>query len=207
MPYKTGIRLLGVARNPANGFPARLLGRHATERGAPLHDDQRLFKFLILEVVQAGLTYQDPRALGNSKNLGYRRRNQNMTYDKKVQIRVTEFIRNSKRPIRPTISQGSPFKDYCYLNDEQEKECTEFLYKEGMFITTASGEDPNQLLWDGIDHVILSLSIKGEEYLYRLKQPTVAWIKRNWFPAVVAAITTGSSIASITLNIVLKSTG
>ncbi len=26
MPYKTGIRLLGVARNPANGFPARLLG-------------------------------------------------------------------------------------------------------------------------------------------------------------------------------------
>ena len=25
MPYKTGIRLLGVARNPANGFPARLL--------------------------------------------------------------------------------------------------------------------------------------------------------------------------------------
>ena len=26
MPHKTGIRLLGVARNPANGFPARLLG-------------------------------------------------------------------------------------------------------------------------------------------------------------------------------------
>ena len=26
MPYKTGIRLIGVARNPANGFPARLLG-------------------------------------------------------------------------------------------------------------------------------------------------------------------------------------
>ena len=29
MPYKTGIRLLGVARNPANGFPARLLGTPA----------------------------------------------------------------------------------------------------------------------------------------------------------------------------------
>ena len=26
MPYKTVIRLPGVARNPANGFPARLLG-------------------------------------------------------------------------------------------------------------------------------------------------------------------------------------
>ena len=26
IPHKTGIRLLGVARNPANGFPARLLG-------------------------------------------------------------------------------------------------------------------------------------------------------------------------------------
>ena len=31
MPYKTGLRLLGVARNPANGFPARLLG--AATRG------------------------------------------------------------------------------------------------------------------------------------------------------------------------------
>jgi hypothetical protein len=27
MPYKTGLGLLGVARNPANGFPARSLGR------------------------------------------------------------------------------------------------------------------------------------------------------------------------------------
>ena len=31
MPYKTGIRLLGVARNPANGFPARLLGMQRAE--------------------------------------------------------------------------------------------------------------------------------------------------------------------------------
>ena len=30
MPYKTGLRLLGVARNPANGFPARLLGEGFT---------------------------------------------------------------------------------------------------------------------------------------------------------------------------------
>ena len=34
MPYKTGIRLLGVARNPANGFPARLLGGHCLSFGA-----------------------------------------------------------------------------------------------------------------------------------------------------------------------------
>ena len=31
MPYKTGIRLLGVARNPANGFPARLLAEEDAE--------------------------------------------------------------------------------------------------------------------------------------------------------------------------------
>ena len=30
MPYKTGLRLLGVARNPANGFPARLLEQYLT---------------------------------------------------------------------------------------------------------------------------------------------------------------------------------
>ena len=28
VPYKTGIRLLGVALNPADGFPARLLEVH-----------------------------------------------------------------------------------------------------------------------------------------------------------------------------------
>ena len=32
MPYKTGIRLLSVARNPANGFPARLLGLNPSNR-------------------------------------------------------------------------------------------------------------------------------------------------------------------------------
>ena len=31
MPYKTGLRLLGVARNPANGFPARLLAHQLFE--------------------------------------------------------------------------------------------------------------------------------------------------------------------------------
>ena len=35
MPYKTGIRLLGVARNPANGFPARLLD-HSPQNMATL---------------------------------------------------------------------------------------------------------------------------------------------------------------------------
>ena len=30
MPHKTIIRLSGVARNPANGFPARLLGLEVT---------------------------------------------------------------------------------------------------------------------------------------------------------------------------------
>ena len=42
MPYKTGIRLLGVARNPANGFPARLLGERARPRD--LYDVISLFR-------------------------------------------------------------------------------------------------------------------------------------------------------------------
>ena len=33
MLHKTGIRLLGVARNQANGFPARLLGRRSLRIG------------------------------------------------------------------------------------------------------------------------------------------------------------------------------
>ena len=38
MPYKTGIRLLGVARNPANGFPARLLNQ---SQGGMVHFEGR----------------------------------------------------------------------------------------------------------------------------------------------------------------------
>ena len=34
MPHKTIIRLSGVARNPANGFPARLLGWRNSRREA-----------------------------------------------------------------------------------------------------------------------------------------------------------------------------
>ena len=35
MPHKTGIRLIGVAQNPANGFPARLLEVHLGRNIAP----------------------------------------------------------------------------------------------------------------------------------------------------------------------------
>ena len=48
MPYKTIIRLSGVARNPANGFPARPLGQFVHQgsgrgeayRHSPLADGQ-----------------------------------------------------------------------------------------------------------------------------------------------------------------------
>ena len=41
MSYQTGIRLFCVAQNPANGFPARLLGTglSAMEHNHPLHVD------------------------------------------------------------------------------------------------------------------------------------------------------------------------
>ena len=37
MPHKTIIRLSGVARNPANGFPARLLDAHGREAAEVQH--------------------------------------------------------------------------------------------------------------------------------------------------------------------------
>ena len=47
MPYKTVIRLLGVARNPANGFPARLLGgwRRSCEANVSLRHLRRSYPF------------------------------------------------------------------------------------------------------------------------------------------------------------------
>ena len=37
VPYKTGIRLLDVAQNPADGFPARLLVRRRMDHGHPIN--------------------------------------------------------------------------------------------------------------------------------------------------------------------------
>ena len=68
MPYKTVIRLLGVARNPANGFPARLLdpvalarlcliGSEIQQRGFYLGQDDLVSLLLDLEDPQTVIDY------------------------------------------------------------------------------------------------------------------------------------------------------
>src|ERR1700686_310399 len=42
----------------ATGSDARMLAYHDEEWGFPLHDDRRLFEFLVLEGAQAGLSWQ-----------------------------------------------------------------------------------------------------------------------------------------------------
>ena len=42
----------------ATGSDARMLAYHDQEWGVPLHDDRRLFEFLVLEGAQAGLSWQ-----------------------------------------------------------------------------------------------------------------------------------------------------
>ena len=52
MPCKTGIRLLGVARNPANGFPARLLeGGY----GAAYYTSEQSQENLLIQMKSIGL--------------------------------------------------------------------------------------------------------------------------------------------------------
>ena len=63
MPYKTVIRLLGVARNPANGFPARLLGRLLMNLLAALAEFELE---MIRERVKAGVD----RARRQGKHIG-----------------------------------------------------------------------------------------------------------------------------------------
>jgi hypothetical protein len=43
VPHKTGIRLIGVAQNPANGFPARLLGANQMVSGLFINYKTGLF--------------------------------------------------------------------------------------------------------------------------------------------------------------------
>jgi hypothetical protein len=42
-----------------------------------------------------------------------------------------------------------------------------------------------------------ALTPKGERRLYKLEHPVRAWVKANWFPFLVACVTTGVGIASV----------
>ena len=58
MPYKTIIRLSGVAQNPANGFPARPLVEHYEDKHYPIGPPDPVVA-IEFEMDQRGLTRQD----------------------------------------------------------------------------------------------------------------------------------------------------
>ena len=43
---------------------------------------------------------------------------------------------------------------------------------------------------------------KGEQRLYELEYPVRAWLQRNWFPFVVACVTTGVGAAGVIASFV-----
>lgn len=43
---------------------------------------------------------------------------------------------------------------------------------------------------------------KGEERLYELEHPVRAWLQRNWFPFVVACVTTVVGVAGVVVPLV-----
>ena len=49
------------------------------------------------------------------------------------------------------------------------------------------------------------LTPKGEQRLYQMEHPVRAWLKVNWFPFVVACVTTCVGVASVVASFVPKS--
>ena len=60
MPYKTGLRLLGVARNPANGFPARLLAWYSMKTGLMATSWFLTWVFFFIIPQKMGVVYDSP---------------------------------------------------------------------------------------------------------------------------------------------------
>jgi DNA-3-methyladenine glycosylase I len=92
---------------------------HDTEWGAPLHDDQRLFEFLILEGAQAGLSWDTILA----KRENYRKAFDNFEaqkiaeYDEK---KCTELLQN-QGIIRNRLKIASAIRNAkCYLQTVEE---------------------------------------------------------------------------------------
>lgn len=125
---------------------------HDTEWGVPLHDDQRLFEFLILEGAQAGLSWDTVLA----KRENYRKAFDNFDakkiakYDEK---KCAELLQN-QGIIRNRLKIASAIRNAkCYL---------EIVEKEGSFdkyIWSFVDGKPIVNVWDNIKQVPASTPI------------------------------------------------
>jgi DNA-3-methyladenine glycosylase I len=92
---------------------------HDTEWGVPLHDDRRLFEFLILEGAQAGLSWDTVLA----KRENYRAAFDNFDAEKIARygdMKVAELLQN-EGIIRNRLKVASAIRNaQCYLNTVEE---------------------------------------------------------------------------------------
>jgi DNA-3-methyladenine glycosylase I len=97
----------------AEGGDLNYIQYHNTEWGVPVHDDRKLFEFIVLESAQAGLSW---RTILN-KRVGYRKAFKN--FDPKKVAKMTEhdvsqllldpcIVRNGQK-IRATINNAKQF--------------------------------------------------------------------------------------------------
>jgi DNA-3-methyladenine glycosylase I len=125
---------------------------HDTEWGVPLHDDQRLFEFLILEGAQAGLSWDTVLA----KRDNYRQAFDNFDAEKIAKYddaKCAELLQNVGI-IRNRLKIASAVRNAkCYL---------EVVEKEGSFdkyIWSFVGEKPIVNAWENIKQVPAFTSI------------------------------------------------
>ena len=122
------------------------LAYHDTEWGVPLHDDQRLFEFLILEGAQAGLSWE----LILQKREGYRQAFHD--FDPEVvaaydECRVGAMLANpaivrNRQKIRSAIGNAQAFL-------EVQSEFGSF----DVFIWALAGDAPQRNAWHTLDEV------------------------------------------------------
>lgn len=90
-----------------------MVAYHDTEWGVPLHDDKKLFEFIVLDTFQAGLSWQ----IVLSKRAGFRSAFANFDYQKVAKFNEKDIIRletdtaiiRNKLKIRATITNAQKF--------------------------------------------------------------------------------------------------
>ena len=77
---------------------------------------------------------------------------------------------------------------------EEYFRCVVMLSESGKIVT---GHDPEA----GTEYLPRCLTVAGLHYLREIKHPVREWCKRNWFPMVVAGVTSLTTLGATVVNV------
>ena len=125
--------------------------------------------------------------------------------DKRLQIHVLENVRDNGgwrwgwEPGHNIIHNRGALERFQQSRFSREDyfACVVMMSESGKVVTYGHPDDD-------IGYWPRCLTVEGLQYLRDIKHPVPEWLKRNWFPVVVALITTVVSVSATVVNAIAQ---